>query len=227
MIAAGALGLALVGLGALAAMADDAGAARVTDDAGAARVTDDAGATRTDTAAAPATGSLAVGADIETNRGTIRLELFAAHTPQTVANFVNLAQRGFYDGLTFHRVLPRQFVQGGSPTGTSIGGPGYVVDNEFSDELTHSRPGMISMTGGPNGNGCQFFITLDALPYVDGVHTVFGQIVEGQEVVAALAPGDVMTHVEITGDPRVLLERLAPQVAAWNAILDRRAAGQR
>jgi peptidyl-prolyl cis-trans isomerase B (cyclophilin B) len=162
---------------------------------------------------------------IETNRGVIQIELHADLTPATVANFVNLVQRGFYDGLTFHRVVPRQFIQGGSPTGSSKGGPGYLVENEFVRELRHSSPGVVSMSGGPGGNGCQFFITLDARPFLDGQHTVFGRVSEGQEVVEAITRGCIMKRVTIEGDATALLDSLAERVAEWNAILDRRAAG--
>jgi len=157
---------------------------------------------------------------IETERGEIRVELHAEAAPLAVANFVNLAARGFYDGLTFHRVHQGQFIQGGSPTGESTGGPGYVFDNEFAGGLSHSCAGTVSMAGGPNGNGCQFFITLDACPYLDGIHTLFGQVVEGMAAVEAIQPGDRMRRVSIAGDPAPLFARLRDRLAEWNGILD-------
>jgi peptidyl-prolyl cis-trans isomerase B (cyclophilin B) len=135
---------------------------------------------------------------IETDRGDIHLDLFAAHAPKTVNNFVVLARDGFYDGLTFHRVISNFMVQGGDPTGTGSGGPGYRFEDETSgNPLRHER-GVISMANaGPNTNGSQFFITHDPQPHLDGRHTVFGRVVEGQEVVDSIRQGDVMRKVRI------------------------------
>jgi peptidyl-prolyl cis-trans isomerase B (cyclophilin B) len=135
---------------------------------------------------------------IETDRGDIHLDLFAAHAPKTVNNFVTLARDGFYDGLTFHRVISNFMVQGGDPTGTGSGGPGYRFEDETSgNPLRHER-GVISMANaGPNTNGSQFFITHDPQPHLDGRHTVFGRVVEGQEVVDSIRQGDVMRSVRI------------------------------
>jgi peptidyl-prolyl cis-trans isomerase B (cyclophilin B) len=108
-------------------------------------------------------------AAIETNKGTIRLTLFAEQPPMTVANFVNLAQRGFYDGLTFHRVIPNFMIQGGCPLGTGTGGPGYRFGDEFSVDLRHDAPGKLSMANaGPGTNGSQFFVTHVPTPHLDG-----------------------------------------------------------
>ncbi len=137
-------------------------------------------------------------ATIETERGPIVLELYPEHAPKTVNNFVFLAREGFYDGLTFHRVIPNFMIQGGDPTGTGASGPGYKFGDEVRDNpLTHGT-GVISMANaGPNTNGSQFFITHGPQPHLNGKHTVFGQVVEGQDVVDAVRQGDKMTKVSI------------------------------
>jgi cyclophilin family peptidyl-prolyl cis-trans isomerase len=130
-------------------------------------------------------------AQIETTQGTFCIELFAEQVPQTVNNFVFLAQEGFYDGAKFHRVLPGFVAQTGDPTGSGFGGPGYRFEDEFDDELLHSGPGIVSMAnGGPDTNGSQFFVTYRAIPELDGKHAVFGKVVEGMEVVEKLTPRD-------------------------------------
>jgi peptidyl-prolyl cis-trans isomerase B (cyclophilin B) len=122
-------------------------------------------------------------ANFDTDRGTIRVELAADKAPLTVANFVNLAQRGFYDGLKFHRVINDFMVQGGCPLGTGTGGPGYRFEDEANNGLRHDR-GVLSMANaGPNTNGSQFFITHVATPWLDGKHTVFGEVRDGMDVV--------------------------------------------
>ena len=137
---------------------------------------------------------------IETDRGTIRLELFADQTPNTVANFEKLAGDGFYDGLTFHRVIDDFMVQAGCPQGTGTGGPGYNFADEFHPDLSHEGPGVLSMANaGPNTNGSQFFITHVPTPWLDGKHSVFGRVLEGQDVVDAVRQGDVMKSVTIEG----------------------------
>ena len=137
-------------------------------------------------------------ATIKTARGTIRLELYDDKAPQTVANFEKLAGEGFYNGLTFHRVIADFMIQGGCPQGTGTGGPGYEFDDEFHPDLKHDGPGVLSMANaGPNTNRSQFFITHIATPWLDGKHTVFGQVVEGQEVVDAIRQGDVMEEVTV------------------------------
>ena len=138
-------------------------------------------------------------ATIETPRGTIKLELFADKTPKTVANFEKLAKKGFYDGLTFHRVIADFMIQGGCPRGNGCGGPGYTFEDEFVPELRHDGPGTLSMANaGPNTNGSQFFITHVACPWLDGKHTVFGKVLEGQDVVNAVRQGDKMLKVTVT-----------------------------
>ena len=137
-------------------------------------------------------------ATIETNRGTIRLKLYADETPNTVANFVKLAKQGFYDGLKFHRVIAGFMIQTGCPEGTGRGGPGYKFDDEFHPSLKHDGPGVLSMANaGPNTNGSQFFITHVATPHLDGKHSVFGRVLDGQDVVDAIQQGDRMERVTI------------------------------
>jgi peptidyl-prolyl cis-trans isomerase B (cyclophilin B) len=133
---------------------------------------------------------------IETNKGKLVLELFAKDVPRTVNNFVFLAREGFYDGVTFHRVIPDFMAQGGDPTGTGSGDPGY----KFADEFTSHKhvTGAVSMANaGPNTNGSQFFITYAPQPHLDGKHSVFGQLTEGMDVLQKLVNGDVMQKVTI------------------------------
>ena len=138
-------------------------------------------------------------ATITTNKGVIRIQLHDDKTPKTVANFEKLAGEGFYDGLKFHRVIADFMVQGGCPQGTGTGGPGYKFEDEFHPELQHNGPGVLSMANsGPNTNGSQFFITHVATPWLDGKHSVFGNVLEGQEVVDSIAQGDVMESVAIS-----------------------------
>ena len=140
-------------------------------------------------------------ATIETPRGTIRLELFADKTPKTVANFEKLVNQGFYNGLKFHRVIADFMIQGGCPRGDGTGGPGYKFGDEFHRDLKHDGPGTLSMANaGPNTNGSQFFITHVATPWLDGKHTVFGRVLEGQDVVDSIKQGDKMTSVAITDE---------------------------
>ncbi len=130
-------------------------------------------------------------ATIQTADGDIVLQLFADKTPNTVNNFVFLAQEGFYDGVIFHRVIENFMVQGGDPTGTGRGGPGYSFGDEFHPELSHDGPGVLSMANaGPNTNGSQFFITHVATPHLDGKHTVFGRVTGGLDVLMAIPVRD-------------------------------------
>jgi peptidyl-prolyl cis-trans isomerase B (cyclophilin B) len=134
---------------------------------------------------------------METSKGVITIELFEDDAPNTVANFVNLIEKGFYDGLTFHRVIPNFMIQGGDPQGTGMGGPGYRFADEFS-KRRHAGPGTLSMANaGPNTNGSQFFITHVATPWLDGRHSVFGRVVEGQGVVSAIRARDRMLQVVV------------------------------
>ena len=121
----------------------------------------------------------------DTNMGEFEIELFEDKTPITTKNFIDLAQEGFYDGVIFHRIIDGFMIQGGDPTGTGMGGPGYTIVDEFTPELTHESEGILSManTGRPHTGGSQFFITLAATPWLDGHHTVFGKVIKGMEVV--------------------------------------------
>ena len=163
-------------------------------------------------------------AAIETNKGTINLTLFADRVPFTVANFVNLAQKGFYDGLKFHRVLDNFMVQGGCPQGTGTGGPGYKFEDEFDAELRHDRPGILSMANsGPNTNGSQFFITHVPTDWLDGKHSVFGAVVsdDDQSVVNSIAGGDQIKSITIGGDTSDLMAKTQAKVDEWNKALGR------
>jgi len=137
---------------------------------------------------------------IETEKGTIQLELYAQHAPQTVNNFIFLAREGFYDGVVFHRVIADFMIQGGDPTGSGRGGPGYQFADEFKGNPLKHETGSLSMANaGPNTNGSQFFITHAPQPHLDGKHTVFGKVVAGQDVVDAIRAGDKMLRVRIQG----------------------------
>ncbi len=137
-------------------------------------------------------------AKIKTNRGEIVIDLHADKVPNTVNNFVALARDGFYDGISFHRVIADFMVQSGDPTGSGRGGPGYRFNDEFHPELVHNGPGVLSMANaGPNTNGSQFFITHVATNWLDNKHSVFGRVRSGQDVVDSIQQGDVMERVEI------------------------------
>lgn len=164
-------------------------------------------------------------ATIKTNKGEIHLNLFEEKTPVTVANFVNLANRGFYNGLKFHRVIEQFMIQGGCPRGTGTGGPGYNFKDEFDATLRHSKPGILSMANsGPNSNGSQFFITHVPTPWLDGKHSVFGEVVDAsdQKVVNAIRNGDVMESVTIEGDTTDLFAKTQEYLDKWNKELDRK-----
>lgn len=135
-------------------------------------------------------------ATLETNKGTIEIELYPEHAPITVNNFVFLAKQGYYDGITFHRVINNFMIQGGDPTGTGSGGPGYkFADETYGNPLKHET-GVLSMANaGPNTNGSQFFITHAPQPHLNGKHTVFGKVVKGMDVVNAIRQGDKMDKV--------------------------------
>jgi len=136
---------------------------------------------------------------METSRGTIELELYAEHAPHTVNNFVFLAGEGFYDGVGFHRVIPDFMIQGGDPTGTGTGGPGYRFEDECENNPLKHETGVISMANaGPNTNGSQFFITHGPQPHLDGRHTVFGKVTSGQDIVDAVEQGDTIIRISIS-----------------------------
>ena len=165
---------------------------------------------------------MSLNATFDTDRGPIRVELAADKAPLTVANFVNLAKKGFYDGLNFHRVIGDFMIQGGCPQGTGTGGPGYKFEDEARNGLGHER-GVLSMANaGPATNGSQFFITHVATPWLDGKHTVFGKVVEGMDAVDAVRQGDKIKSVTIEGDADAVLAAKADRVAEWNKALDAR-----
>ena len=158
-------------------------------------------------------------ARITTNIGDITAELNDRAAPTTVANFVNLAQRGFYDGLTFHRWEKNFMIQGGDPLGDGTGGPGYRFGGEII--LRHNQPGILSMANsGPGTDGSQFFITHLATAHLNGKHSVFGKVIDGLPVVQALRRKDTIVSIRIEGDYSALLERKASQLADWNAVLE-------
>jgi cyclophilin family peptidyl-prolyl cis-trans isomerase len=148
---------------------------------------------------------------MKTNHGTIEAEMFADVAPKTAGNFIELAKKGFYDGVIFHRVIDGFMIQGGDPTGTGRGGPGYQIDDEFAPGLAHTHAGTFSMANaGPNSGGSQFFITLAATPWLDGKHAIFGKVTAGLDIVKAIGklqtgPGDrpvkdvVMEKVTVSG----------------------------
>ncbi|MCB0358735.1 MAG: peptidylprolyl isomerase [Bdellovibrionales bacterium] len=173
--------------------------------------------------AVEARGDEPLKAKIETDKGTITLQLFPDKAPLTVLNFVNLAKRGYYDGLKFHRVINNFMIQGGDPTGTGAGGPGYEFKDEFDPSLRHDGPGVLSMANrGPGTNGSQFFITHVATPHLDNRHTVFGRVLEGQDVVNSIVQGDRMKKITIEGDVSKLQSQHSDQLASWNETLDQR-----
>ena len=158
-------------------------------------------------------------ATFDTSRGLIVVELYPEKAPLTVANFVNLARRGFYNGLSFHRVIADFMIQGGCPEGSGRGGPGYRFEDEANNGVGHER-GVLSMANaGPNTNGSQFFITHTATPWLDGKHTVFGKVTQGLDVVDSVAQGDTINTLTIEGDTDAVLAAKADRVAEWNKIL--------
>jgi peptidyl-prolyl cis-trans isomerase B (cyclophilin B) len=157
---------------------------------------------------------------LKTSKGDIEATLFASKTPMTVANFLNLAKHGYYDGLTFHRVIPNFMIQGGDPQGTGRGGPGYRFGDEFHPSLRHSKPGIFSMANaGPGTNGSQFFVTHVATPHLDNRHTVFGEVTKGQSVVDRVSIGDKITAIEILDPTDALFAAQSENIAKWNAVL--------
>lgn len=178
-----------------------------------------AGAADTPSAPAP------VQAVMETTQGTIVLTLYAREAPYTVANFINLANRGYYNGLSFHRVIDNFMIQGGCPFGTGRGGPGYTFKDEFVKGLVHDRPGILSMANaGPGTNGSQFFITHVPTPWLNGKHTIFGSVVSSKDmaVVNAVKKGDKIISVTIEGDISQVMAQCRDKVDQWNLVLDKK-----
>lgn len=160
---------------------------------------------------------------LSTNKGPIEATLLASKTPVTVANFLNLAKRGYYNGLSFHRVIPDFMIQGGDPDGTGRGGPGYRFEDECKPELKHDRSGLFSMANaGPGTNGSQFFVTHVPTPWLDGKHTVFGGVTKGQDVVDAIRQGDKIEKIEILDPTDDLFAAQQKRIDEWNKVLDKR-----
>ena len=160
---------------------------------------------------------------VKTDKGDIEGVLYPSKAPVTVANFLNLAKRGYYDGLKFHRVIPDFMIQGGDPTATGSGGPGYRFEDECTPELKHDKPGIFSMANaGPGTNGSQFFITHVPTPHLNGKHTVFGSVTKGQDMVDAVAQGDTIKSIEILDPTDDLFAAQSKRLEEWNAILDKR-----
>jgi peptidyl-prolyl cis-trans isomerase B (cyclophilin B) len=157
---------------------------------------------------------------VKTDKGDIEAVIYASKVPMTAANFLNLAKRGYYDGLTFHRVIPDFMIQGGDPRGNGTGGPGYQFADEFDKTLRHSKPGIFSMANaGPGTNGSQFFITHVATPWLDGKHSVFGAVTKGLTTVNAIAKGDKILKIEVLDPTDALFTVQAENLAKWNAVL--------
>ena len=157
---------------------------------------------------------------LKTSKGDIEATLFASKVPMTVANYLNLATKGYYNGLTFHRVIPNFMIQGGDPDGSGRGGPGYTFADEFNPTLGHTKPGIFSMANsGPGTNGSQFFITHVVTPWLDGKHSVFGEVTNGMAVVNLIAMGDKITKIEILDSTEALFAAQAKNIAKWNATL--------
>jgi peptidyl-prolyl cis-trans isomerase B (cyclophilin B) len=160
---------------------------------------------------------------IKTNKGDIDLVIFASRVPLTAANFLNLAKHGYYNGVSFHRVIPDFMIQGGDPTGTGRGGPGYKFEDEFDPSLKHSKPGILSMANaGPGTNGSQFFITHVPTPHLDGKHAIFGEVTKGQDVVNAIKQGDKIESITIKDSTDALFEKMKDRIADWNKALDKK-----
>ncbi len=163
-----------------------------------------------------------ISASIETSKGTIDVALHPDKAPVTAANFVNLALHGYYDGLTFHRVINRFMIQGGCPRGTGTGGPGYRFEDEFDESLRHDAPGKLSMANaGPGTNGSQFFITHVPTPHLDDAHTIFGEVKSAadQETVNSIAQGDKIISITVSGDCDEVLASQRARVEEWDKAL--------
>ncbi len=157
---------------------------------------------------------------LKTDKGDIEATLFADKAPITVANFLNLSQRGYYEGITFHRVIPNFMIQGGDPSGTGAGGPGYTFEDEVKTGIKHDKPGIFSMANrGPGTNGSQFFITHLPTPHLDGKHTVFGEVTKGQDVVNSIKQGDKIVKIEVLDSPKDLFEAQKARIATWEKAL--------
>lgn len=154
---------------------------------------------------------------LHTSKGAIEGTIFASKVPMTAANYLNLAKKGYYNGITFHRVIPDFMIQGGDPTGSGMGGPGYKFGDEIVPALKHNKPGIFSMANaGPGTNGSQFFITHVPTPHLDGKHTVFGEVTKGQDVVNKIAKGDKITGIDVLDSTDDLFKAQASNIEKWN-----------
>ena len=158
---------------------------------------------------------------LKTNKGDIPATMYASKAPLTVANFLNLASNDYYDGIVFHRVIPNFMIQGGDPTGTGRGGPGYKIKDEFAPGLKHNRPGLFSMANaGANTGGSQFFITHVPTPHLDGKHAIFGEVTgDGQKVVDSIVKGDTITDIEIIDSTDPLFAAQKANIEKWDEVL--------
>ncbi len=157
---------------------------------------------------------------IKTNKGDIDVVIFASKVPLTAASFLNLAKHDYYNGVKFHRVIKNFMIQGGDPTGSGSGGPGYKFEDEIDPTLKHTKGGILSMANaGPATNGSQFFITHLATPHLDGRHAVFGEVTKGQDVVNAIAQGDKIESITIKDSTDTLFENMKDRITKWNATL--------
>jgi peptidyl-prolyl cis-trans isomerase B (cyclophilin B) len=157
---------------------------------------------------------------LHTSRGDIEGTIFASKVPMTAANFLNLAKRGYYNGIKFHRVIKDFMIQGGDPTGTGAGGPGYKFADEIDRSLKHDKGGKFSMANaGPGTNGSQFFITHVATPWLDGKHAIFGEVTKGQDIVDTVQQGDKITSIDILDSTDELFASQKAQLDKWNAVL--------
>ncbi|MBT8045123.1 MAG: peptidylprolyl isomerase [Verrucomicrobiae bacterium] len=159
--------------------------------------------------------------ELETSQGKIEATIYASKVPMTAANYLNLAKRGYYNGLTFHSVIPDFMIQGGDPKGTGTGGPGYRFGDEFDPSLVHNAPGIFSMANaGPGTNGSQFFITHKDTPWLDRKHSVFGKVTKGMDVVNAIRKGDTIKEIKILDSTDALFAAEKENIDKWNAVLD-------
>ncbi len=157
---------------------------------------------------------------LHTSRGDLEGTIFASKVPMTAANFLNLAKTGFYNGVKFHRVIKDFMIQGGDPTGTGSGGPGYRFGDEIHPSLKHTKPGLFSMANaGPGTNGSQFFVTHVPCAWLDGKHAVFGEVTKGQDIVNAIAQGDKITTIDILDSTDDLFAAQKANLDKWNAAL--------
>lgn len=158
---------------------------------------------------------------LSTSKGEIEATIYASQVPMTAANYLNLAKRGYYDGLKFHRVIPDFMVQGGDPQGTGRGGPGYRFGDEFVPSLKHDGPGVFSMANaGPGTNGSQFFITHKDTAWLNGKHTVFGKVTKGMDVVNAIRGGDLIKTIKVLDSTEALFAAQKVNLKKWNAVLE-------